>query len=354
MVRRAALCLLAAAALLALAAPADARFSRKKAIWGPTQVGGVSQFPLYHDLGAGIYEMSMSWARIARSRPSHPTDPADPAYRWSTNVDYAISQARLYHMRVALLIEAAPRWANGGHGPEYAPKHARDFARFARAAARRYPGVHLWLIWGEPSRRANWRPLPRFQCTAPRRYARLLDATYVQLKRQSRRNLVIGGDTFTTGDIAPRQFIKCMAYRHRTRPRMDMYGHNPFSRRRPNLHKPPLGFGYADFSDLDTLGRWLDRYLGRRRGKRLKLFLSEFTIPTDHSNYEFNFWTTRSVQASWLRSALRIDRRWSRIYTLGWFELYDEPPSRGGDEVDRGLLDYRGGKKPSYNVFTAG
>jgi len=350
--------LLAVLALLVLAAPADARFSRKKAIWGPTQVGGVSQFPIYRDLGAGIYQMNLSWRAVARTRPRRPTSPSDPAYRWPADVTYAIRQARRYRIRVALLITDTPRWANGGRSAAWAPRRASDFGRFARAAARRYRSVRHWLIWGEPSRQENFRPLPRFECTGPRRYARMLDSAYVHLKRQNRRNLVIGGNTFTTGHVAPRQFIKCMAYRRRSRPRMDMYGHNPFTRRRPNLRKRPLGFGYADFSDLDTLARWLDRYLGRRRGRRLKLFLSEWTIPTDHANHEFNFWTTRRVAASWLRSALRITRRWSRIYTLGWVGLYDEEPNgpngRHGDDVHRGLLDSSGAKKPAYFVYKGG
>ena len=85
-----------------------------------------------------------------------------------------------------------------------------------------------------------------------------------------------------------------------------MYGHNPFTIRRPDLRQPLFrpGTGYADFSDLDALMRWLDRHGYRdRRGKRLRLFLSEWTLPTDHANHEFNFWMTHEVQARWLRCA---------------------------------------------------
>jgi hypothetical protein len=52
---------LAAIAGLAIAAVADAAPSRKKAIWGPVRVDGVSQFPIYRDLGAGIYQMELHW-----------------------------------------------------------------------------------------------------------------------------------------------------------------------------------------------------------------------------------------------------------------------------------------------------
>ena len=174
---------LIALALLLLAAfapPADARYSSKKAIWGPTKVNGVSQFPIYRDLGVGIFQMQLSWNQVAPTRPTDPGDPADPAYRWPKEVDFAIRAGARSRIRVSLMLRGAPPWANGGRSSEWAPTHARDFGKFARAAARRYPGVHLWQIWGEPSRQNNFKPLPRFEATGPRRYARILDAAYAQ------------------------------------------------------------------------------------------------------------------------------------------------------------------------------
>jgi hypothetical protein len=189
----------------------------------------------------------------------------------------------------------------------------------------------------------------------PRHYARILDAAYVALKGVSRRNQVIGGNTFTTGDISPRNWIRSMRLTDGKPPRMDLYGHNPFSARRPALSDGPLGFGFADFSDLDTLAGWIDRYLARSgRNRSLRLFLSEFFLPTDHANHEFNFYVSRRIQASWLGSALRIARRWSRIYTLGWFSLYDDAGNPKGDEVHRGLIDADGRQKPAYRVYQAG
>src|SRR3954453_13118355 len=85
------LCLLAAA-VLAMAASADARQTLKKSIWGPAEVGGISQFPIYRDLGAGIYQTAVNWATIAPTRPANPADPADPAYRWPSKIDDAIRQ----------------------------------------------------------------------------------------------------------------------------------------------------------------------------------------------------------------------------------------------------------------------
>lgn len=230
--------------------------------------------------------------------------------------------------------------------------------------------MRRWMIWGEPSKRANFMPLtpekrkssesrrPGTLTSAvrkgPRLYARILDASYTALKRVSSENLVIGANTFTAGDVSPFNFIRAMRLPNGRPPRMDLYGHNPFSARRPDLSKPPLGYGFADYSDLDTLAGWIDRYLKGSSKRPLKLFLSEYTAPSDHSNFEFNFFVTRKTQASWLASAFRIARGWKRIYTLGWLALYDDPPRADGLEVARGLLDYQGNKKPSYDAYRRG
>jgi hypothetical protein len=352
---------LIAAALLAPVA--DAAPSRKKAMWGPVTVDGVSQFPIYADLGVGIYQTVLDWSTIAPTRPANPRDPADPAYQWPESVDFALSEASRYGIAVSATMVYAPEWANGGKARNWAPTNPGDFADFAAAAAKRYASIRHWMIWGEPSRRIQFRPLALdfhrtkritpAQREGPRLYARILDATYGALKSVSSRNLVIGGNTFTTGDISPRKYIKAMKLPNGKPPRLDLYGHNPFTRRRPSLKKGPLPDGFADFSDLDTLSRWIDRaYRVRRR--RPKLFLSEFFLPTDHHNHEFNFYVSRRTQASWLKSALRITRRWSRIYTLGWYSLYDDPPRPGGDEVNRGLIDIDGRKKQSYYAYKNG
>jgi hypothetical protein len=345
------------------AAPAAARPSPKKAIWGPAYSDGVSQFPRYRDLGVGIYEEMVNWRGVAPTRPRRPRDPADPAYRWSADTARAVAEARRYGIRVALMLHGAPPWANGGRPGNWAPTRTRDFADFAYAAARRYPGVKLWMIWGEPSRRANFEPLTPAapgakltakQASAPRRYARILDAAYGALKQARSSNQVIGGMTYTTGDITSWQWIANLRLPNGKPPRLDMYGHNPFSFRRPSLANPPSCCDVVDFSDLGRFGAAVDRNLSRGKRRRIPLFLSEFTLPTDVDR-EFNFHVDRPTQASWIRDALRVVRRSSRIRAFGWIHLYDEAPSTNGDPVSTGgLLDYRGTPKPGYFAFKAG
>ncbi len=183
--------------------------SVKKAIWGPAQVNGQSQFPIYRDLGVGIYQARLVWSDVAPTRPANPTDPEDPAYRWPRQLRYAIRQAKLYGIRVSVQVMFSPPWANGGRPRRWAPR-PEDFADFMTAAARRYRLVRHWMVWGEPSRQPNFMPLPPNKPTGPRIYSRILDAAYGALKRVRQSNIVIGGNTFTSGDVRPRKFIKSM------------------------------------------------------------------------------------------------------------------------------------------------
>jgi glutathione S-transferase len=345
------------------ASPAYGAQTVKKAVWGPIERDGVSQIALYRELGVGIYQTSLFWSSTAPKRPRNPRDPRDPAYRWPAGLAEAIAAAQRGGMRVSILLMQSPPWANGGHADgTYAPKRASDFGDFAAAAARKYPGVHLWMIWGEPSRQPNFKPfvkarpgqtrLSRAQAAAPQRYAGILDAAYAALKKVSRRNAVIGGSTYTTGDISTYAWIKYMRLPNGKRPRMDLYAHNPFSFRTPDFSNPASCCGSVDFSDLPRLVKWIDRYLSPKR--KLKLFLSEWKIPTDHSDYEFNFHVTRELQADWIRRAFVYVRRWSRIYTLGWTGVYDDAPTPAGNELTGGLLDWQGNRKPGFYAFAAG
>ena len=343
---------------MAAAPPGAALQTTKKAIWGLTEHNGDSLFPKYQDLGVGIFQTQARWDQIAQlGRPEAATDPDDPTYLWPGYLEKAVSEAESHGMEVMIQIIGTPRWANGGRDWIWAPTQPSDFADFATAIARRFPSVNLWMIWGEPNRKPNFRPftparpyakkLTKAQARAPRTYSQLLDAAYGALKGVTADNLVIGGNTYVTGGrgtIRPYHWVRYMRLPDGSRPRMDMWGHNPYSYRRPNLKSRPSPRGRVDFSDLGRLAKALDRTFP---GPPLRLFLSEFGVPT-RWDMDFQFFVSPKTSVKWINSAFRIVRNWDRIYTLGWSVPVDTHRN------PQGLLDSTGNPKPGYAAFKAG
>jgi hypothetical protein len=352
---RAATALIAALACITptLATPSSAS-AFSKAIWGPATRNGVNQFPLYRQLGVSIYQLQLDWSQVAPTQPAHPSNPGDPAYQWPASVGQAISEADSYHMRVLIQLIDAPAWADGGHaGAGWAPQSARSFVAFTKAAAKEYPSVHLWMIWGEPTKFGNFQPLAAAlpgqpldaaQRAADELYAEMVNGAYGVLKALDHSNLVIGGCTYTTGAVDTLQWIKYMRLPNGKRPRMDMYAHNPFTYESPLFTTLPNPFDEVQFANLPELAHWIDQYL--RKG--MPLFLSEWEIPTAPDD-TFNFWVNQNTAAKWVTEAMRESRAWHRIYALGWINVYDDLPLVSG-----GLLTQSGKPKPDFYAFEHG
>jgi hypothetical protein len=328
-----------------------------KGMWGPAYRNGVSLFPIYRALGVRLYEDDLHWNAIARRAPRDSRNPNDPRYVWPKEVTRAVAEAKRYGIQVALQIIGTPRWANGGRRPNWAPRYAGNFSNFATAAARRYPRVHLWMVWGEPMRRKNWQPLTPAkpfaslntrQKVAPHKYAEMLDATFEALHAVNPANKVIGGMTDTTGELTPQQWIENMRLPDGRPPRLDMYGHNPFSVRAPNLNNPLSPFQQYDFSDVARLADLVAKNLGTPMNPAPPLFLSEWTIPTAPDR-EFNYYVDPRLQAMWITDAFRVLRQRPDIFMLGWIHLFDLPPYYTG-----GLIRADGRKKPGYYAWKVG
>ena len=330
----------------------------KKAVWGVTSHNGVSLFPFYRDLGMGIFQTQVRWDAIAPTRPANPTDPNDPAYQWGGGIDAIITEAEQHGMTVMLQIIGSPAWANGGRDFIWPATNPQDYGDFAQAIARRYPSVRHWMVWGEPNSKRGFGPvvngphsnntkLSKKQQRAPRIYAQLLDAAYVGFKAANPANLVIGGNTYQGAGkpvIRTLQWLRYLRLPNGARPRMDLWGHNPYTDRIPNLKAKRSERGLIDFSDLDTLIKELDKVYKR---PKLKLFLSEWGVPTGFDqDLEIRVKTKSAVK--WVRAGMKIMRKTRRIYTLGWSVPVDTARN------PQGLLNQSLQPKRTYAAFKNG
>lgn len=327
----------------------------RKAMWGDALVGP-EMLSKYRDLGVGIYQMPARWNEIAPTEPADPTNPKDPAYKWPPYIDPSIAESAKHGMQVQLMLIGVPKWANGGRSWQWAPNDPGDFGDFATALSKRYAGVKLWMIWDEPSREEVFRPfeaapptgpLNEAQAQAPRNYARMLDAAYGAVKDLDPKDLIIGGNTHSgagAGAIPPEQWIRHMRLPNGEPPRMDMYGHNPTTYRRPDFGHRPTPKGIVEFSDLQRLAGVIDQSFP---GQELKLYLGEWGIATGYGIDTVD----EETQTKWIEAAFRLIEGWDRIYTVSWITPIDRVEN--GIELI-GLLDAEGDPTPLYYAYKAG
>ncbi|MBA2545451.1 MAG: hypothetical protein H0V15_01110, partial [Solirubrobacterales bacterium] len=333
----------------------------KKSMWGPVEAEfGRPLFPIFKQLGVGLYSNAVRWDQVApTTRPANPTDPNDPAYTWPSYLTESLAAAEANGMQTQVLVLGTPPWANGGKDFRFVPDNFKDFGDFSQAISKRYPSVDHWMVWGEPNRAPNFQPftpatnpttkkLTAAQQVAPVNYAQLLDAAYTGFKAADPGDNVIGGNTYTSAgkdDINPYQWIRYLKLPNGSRPRMDMWGHNPYGFDLPELTPlsgKPAPRGTVPFSDLRFLVRELDRNFP---GKRFKLFLSEWGVPVGFKDKDLLYSLPPKEAKEWVKAGYEIARTYKRIFTLGWIHPVDT------DRASQGLLDRTGKQKPTFKTF---
>jgi hypothetical protein len=322
---------------------------------GQATRGSRTIFPELRRLGVRVWSGGLSWASVAPARPDNPTSPDDPAYHWSHKFQRELAAAVANQIEPVLNVSGFPSWSNGGRGPQWAPTNPQDFADFMAAAVRKYPKVRRWIIISEPGSFYNFRPQGGNGRTAPRLYARLLDAAYVAMHRARHNVVVIGGGVHPYGlndanTTAPDTFIANMRLPNGRRPRLDMFALNPYTERPLDMRLPkrPLR---VDFDDLDWLKARLDGLWPRRH---LKILVDEFGWNTEHEALGWLYYVSRKKQAADLRKAYEMAAKVGRVDTMCWFLLYDSPPQRNSTQWlnwTTGLRRWDGVRKPAWKAF---
>jgi hypothetical protein len=287
------------------------------------------------ELGVGVVRVTVRWDQIATAKPAAPRDPADSAYAWGVFGD-ALDTLHAHGLNALVTLYGAPRWSNGGLGPNHFP--ASGFGDFAYAASKRFPWVRMWTIWNEPNTAVFSTPV------SPSAYVRtVLNPGYVSLHAANRRNLVAGGVTSprkTPTGMSPLAFMQGMRAAHA---KLDAYAQNPYplSPSETPTHTSCESCSYFTMATLPEIRREVTRAFG---GK--PLWLTEYGYQTNPPDPLLG--VSYAKQAQYVgEAALRVWQT-AGVTVLIQFLLRDEPAVGGWQS---GLETVAGKAKPSLQAF---
>jgi beta-glucosidase/6-phospho-beta-glucosidase/beta-galactosidase len=145
------ICAAAAAAVFTSGALADSRvvYGVQDDAWLTYGSGTLeTRLTALDRLGVDVYRYTLHWNEI---------EPRRGSFRWQ-NADAILRGLQARGIQPVVTIYGSPGWANGGRGPNVAPRSASTFGAFARAAARRYRFVRYWTVRNEPNQRVSLLP----------------------------------------------------------------------------------------------------------------------------------------------------------------------------------------------------
>src|SRR5215211_2362375 len=166
-----------------------------------TQVSTLNEI---RGLGADVIKAHVQWSHVAPAGTSKPAgfDPSNPAgYNWGA-LDSLVrnSQARGFQVMLALT-GPAPGWATARRGDRASADRpsGSQYAKFAEAAGRHFPSVHIWVFWNEPNLARFLYPQSRGGVPyAPYLYRRLVSGGVKGLRASGH-----GSDRLLFGELLP-------------------------------------------------------------------------------------------------------------------------------------------------------
>ena len=297
------------------------------------------------DLGVTLLRQTFDWGRIEQ-RPGR----FDFSY-----LDSFVGDAARHGIRVMPVLFGEPPFysrrpaGNKAHGT-YAPRGPASFARFARAAVKRYGPrgsywdshptvlrrpIRVWQIWNEPNLKVYWLPRP-----SAASYVNLLKAT-----ARSIRKLDPGAEVVTAGipqsehGVGLRTYVGAML-RAGAGPYFDSLAVNAYA---------TTGAGVVNFL------RGMRRYLDVHGAPMTSLRATE--MGWSDAGPPSAFASTPQGQAARIKSAiLGMAKARVALKLLGfvYYNWRDSPPYNGGKDfwgLHTGLQTQAGVNKPAFAAF---
>ena len=300
-----------------------------------TQVGAI--YDEMNTLGATWIRADFEWSGI---------EAVKGVFTWA-RADVAVDEARSRSINVLATLDYTPSWARSNQTSDhYPPDDDPDtYARFAKAAVRRYQGrVHVWEIWNEPNYSLFWLPRPNVKA-----YTTLLRKAYAAIKSvDPAATVMVGGLTPSGGRNVPTTFLQ------------GIYDTNGGTS--AGLFDAVAWHPYCHAKNPTTpTDRWCAWYLmnganpsGRSimvaHGDAAKqIWPTEYGVATGGVGH---LATSETRQAADLRDAYYAAGQLPYLGPLFWYDLQDAT----GDQTQRsynfcGLATVDGTKKISWNTY---
>jgi hypothetical protein len=346
-------------------------YDEAQTLYGPVD----KTFALFKQLHVQEVRLNLYWGGpygVAKTRPASATNPNDPAYNWAL-YDRTVNYAQQNGVHVLFSIYGTPSWANGGLGPNVAPKRATDLRNFAYAAARRYSGVTMgsdgrllpsvkeWLAWNEPNNPVFLTPQWRqngagtWLIQSATDYAKICNAVYNGVHATLQPGERVGcGVTAPRGNndpignrpsVSPLAFLR--AVKKAGLKTFDAWAHHPYyagPTDQPTT-KPVTAKGAPStavtLGNISDLIKTVTSLYGNKR-----IWITEYGYQTNPPDALYG--VTYAKQAAYLTQAFAIARKNPRIDMMLWFLLKDDPNINGWQS---GLISASGAKKPAFAAF---
>ena len=266
--------------------------------------------------------------------------------KWDfSRLDKAIRMLRKEKIEILAVLTSVPEWASGidrrdvsGFWDMFPPKNESDWAEFVRRCVTRYRNhIRYWEIWNEQDGVDWYKPFPN-----PRRYVKLLKASYTAAKAADPGATVVLGSLQMNGIIANpwsqtkiENFLQKL-YDAGCRPYCDAINIHPYV-----TPAPDQGASYCAKLVRDTV-----KVMQANGDSGKPLWITETgTFTAGHF--------TEEEQAAHLTSIYRELDAIPQVKLVYWFCLRDFRQTITGGEQTMGIIAYDGRRKPAFDAFRA-
>ena len=337
---------------------------------------------------ADLVRIDVGWpVTDSPGRPADfaPRNPADPHYDFTSD-DIAIKQATAAGLRVLVVFNGAPRWAEGPHRPAGSPVGSwrpdpQAIEDYGIALATRYSGhfpdpaqpghalprVFAFQVWNEPNLSLYLSPQwSGGRAVAPVLYRAMLNAFYRGVKSIDPHALVVAAGTAPFGDppggqrIPPVVFwrdVLCLTpagggVRAASCPdpaHFDVLAHHPYSVGDPTATAlEPDDVSIPDLGKLTTLLDAAERFGTVLPRASHPVWVTEVSYDSDPPDPQG---VPIDEQARWLEQVLA--ELWRQgVQAIFWNQVGDQPPVPSyGATAQSGVYYLDGRPKPALTAF---